>query len=137
MGGQDILIPMELVPTKSSDTPYAQPLIFVGFGGSGFFDNEKSLEEKRHINFYDCNQVLSVLIGSRVFPDRALQRWQYYTRKNGHFLLEKGIAFDDGHSSDLFIESGSDTEESDENTSGSDDSEDDSEDNSESGSESD
>ena len=115
---------MELVPTIS---PYDGPLIFVGFGGARPFDAaSKSANDIQHLKLSDCNENLDSLIRSRVFPDRAIRKWQYYARKDGHFLLEEGIVFDDGELSDRFIESGSDSEEDDEDISGIDDSYDDS-----------
>lgn len=130
---RDMLIPMEVVPTISSDTPYAAPLIFVGFGDIRFFDPEsKTLEKVEHIKLNDCDQTLDALSRSRLFPERAIEKWQYYSRKHGHFLLDEGIIFDDGELEDGFVESESDPEESDEDISGSEDREDDSEDDSES-----
>lgn len=110
-------------------------MIFVGFGGSCSFDNPSQSKDIEHaIRIMDCTSILDRLIADDVFPDGTIQRWQpYYTRKECHFLLEKGIVFDGDRLSTLYVESGSESGEDDgEDISASDDSEDDGE--SESGS---
>lgn len=118
---------MEVASTISSGNPYAEPLIFVGFVGARPFSNvPPSLAEEHCIKLNDCNQTLDILIRSKVSLDGTIRKWQYYARKDGHFLLDEGIIFDRGALSGNFVESGSDSEESEEDVSGEDDSEDDS-----------
>lgn len=61
------------------------------------------------IRIHDCTGALEVLGRNDVFPDGTIRRWQYYTRKEGRFLLQEGIVFDYGRISTSYIES--DTEE--------------------------
>lgn len=127
---RDMLIPMKPVSSILSDT---EPLIFVGFGGARPFDTvSRTTQKVEHIKRNDFNQTFDVLSMSRVFPDGTIEKWQYYARKDGHFLLEKGIIFDGGALSSNFVDSESDSEEGDEDSSGDDDSQDDSEDDGES-----
>ena len=85
-----------------------------------------AIGDDRVIRINDCTGALEVLSRNDVFPDGTIERWQpqYYTRKEGRFLLQEGIIFDDGLLSELYIESDSegeaakytlDSEESEEN----------------------
>lgn len=83
----------------------------VGFGASCVLEDDSGTDsDDEGMRIDDCRATLEVLGRNDVSPDGTIQRWEYYTRKEGHFLLREGIIFVGGQLSDLYVESGSEEE---------------------------